>query len=120
MTQRKRVLTSFISSVIDSNTLQTQIPDPVHSHGHFTPYESPLQQFHAYRYHPDFVSRVGHGYRSLTYSHNIDALKPLCPYDIGGRCNDPACDNQHFKSMHLSGAFGEQNVLHDFFITHPH
>ncbi|KAL8806347.1 MAG: hypothetical protein Q9182_001377 [Xanthomendoza sp. 2 TL-2023] len=54
-------------------------------HGHFIPYESPLQQFHAYRYHPDFVSRVGHGYRSLTYSHSIDARKPICPFEIGGR-----------------------------------
>lgn len=85
-----------------SDPEKTQIYDPVHGYGYFTPYESPLQQFHAYRYHPDFVSRVGNGYRSLTYSHKIDALKPLCPYDIGGRCNDPACDNQHFKSMNLS------------------
>ncbi|KAL8732833.1 MAG: hypothetical protein Q9166_002434 [cf. Caloplaca sp. 2 TL-2023] len=71
-------------------------------HGHFIPYESPLQQFHAYRYHPDFVSRVGNGYRSLTYSHQIDARKPVCPYEIGGRCNDASCDNQHFSSMNLS------------------
>ncbi|KAL8945076.1 MAG: hypothetical protein Q9216_000060 [Gyalolechia sp. 2 TL-2023] len=66
----------------------------------------------------DFVSRVGNGYRSLTYSHNIDALKPLCPFEIGGKCNDPACDNQHFKSMNLSGAFGEQDTPHNLFAHH--
>ncbi|KAL9596274.1 MAG: hypothetical protein Q9219_005904 [cf. Caloplaca sp. 3 TL-2023] len=88
---------------------------PIRGRGHFTPYESPLQRFHAYRYHPDFVSRVGSGYRSMTYSHNIDARKPICPYEIGGRCNDPSCENQHFKNMNLSGAFGEQDDLRVFF-----
>ncbi|KAL8954170.1 MAG: hypothetical protein Q9222_000054 [Ikaeria aurantiellina] len=73
-----------------------------YKHARFTPYESPLQQFHAYRYHPDFISKVGSGYRSLTYSHNIDARKPICPYEIGGRCNDALCEDQHFKSMNLS------------------
>ncbi|KAL8649269.1 MAG: hypothetical protein Q9210_004498 [Variospora velana] len=82
---------------------QLQLPPDVHDHGHFAPYESPLQRFHAYRYHPDYVSRVASGYRSLTYSHNIDARKPVCPYEItGGRCNDASCENQHFKSMNLS------------------
>ncbi|KAI4151048.1 MAG: hypothetical protein LQ341_000978 [Variospora aurantia] len=90
---------------------QLQLAPYVHDHGHFTPYESPLQRFHAYRYHPDFVSRVASGYRSLTYSHNIDARKPVCPYEItGGRCNDASCENQHFKSMNLSGALGEQDA----------
>ncbi|KAL8997360.1 MAG: hypothetical protein Q9169_003342 [Polycauliona sp. 2 TL-2023] len=87
------------------------LPHANDKHGHFVPYESPLQQFHAYRYHPDFVASVGNGYRSLTYSHKIDAAKPICPFEIGGRCNDASCDNQHFSGMNLSGAFGEQDAL---------
>ncbi|KAL8758083.1 MAG: hypothetical protein Q9199_001763 [Rusavskia elegans] len=59
---------------------QTRVSQSNDKHGHFIPYESPLQQFHAYRYHPDFVSSIGNGYRSLTYSHNIDARKPI--YDM--------------------------------------
>ncbi|KAL8873845.1 MAG: hypothetical protein Q9174_000751 [Haloplaca sp. 1 TL-2023] len=72
------------------------------AYARFTPYESPLQLFHAYRYHPDFSSQVGSGYRSTTYSNAIDVQKPICPYEIGGRCNDASCDNQHFRSMSLS------------------
>ncbi|KAL8738281.1 MAG: hypothetical protein Q9181_000916 [Wetmoreana brouardii] len=77
---------------------------------HFTPYESPLQTFHAYRYHPDFVSEVGNGYRSLTYSNAIDAQQPICPYEIDGRCNDASCVYQHFRGMSLTGALGEQDA----------
>ncbi|KAL8972648.1 MAG: hypothetical protein Q9183_000426 [Haloplaca sp. 2 TL-2023] len=80
------------------------------SYARFTPYESPLQSFHAYRYHPDFSSQIGSGYRSLTYSNAIDVQKPICPYEIGGRCNDASCDNQHFRSMSLSGAFHEHDA----------
>ncbi|KAL8716331.1 MAG: hypothetical protein Q9220_000236 [cf. Caloplaca sp. 1 TL-2023] len=86
---------------LDDPDQSIKVPDR-DQHAHFTPYESPLQQFHAYRYHPDFISKVGNGYRSLTYSHNIDARKPICPYEIGGRCNDASCEDQHFKSMNLS------------------
>ncbi|CAO1601648.1 hypothetical protein XANCAGTX0491_005294 [Xanthoria calcicola] len=96
---------------VQSASEQTRSLHGNDKHGHFVPYESPLQQFHAYRYHPDFVSSIGSGYRSLTYSHKIDARKPICPFEIGGRCNDASCDNQHFSSMNLSGASGEQNVL---------
>ncbi|KAL8844840.1 MAG: hypothetical protein Q9176_000940 [Flavoplaca citrina] len=59
---------------------QAQLSPGNDKHGHFVPYESPLQQFHAYRYHPDFVSTIGNGYRSLTYSHKIDASTPI--YDM--------------------------------------
>lgn len=72
---------------------------------HFTPYESPLRQFSAYRFHPDYTSNVAGGYRSTTYSHNIDPTKPVCIYEgSGGICNDPTCDSQHFRQMDLSGA----------------
>jgi hypothetical protein len=71
----------------------------------FSPYVSPLKNFNAYRYHPDYTSEVTDGYRSLTYSHNIDAMKYLCPYEsAGGVCNDKSCEFQHFRDMTLSGA----------------
>jgi hypothetical protein len=71
----------------------------------FTPYISPLRWFKAYRYHPRFTENVSGGFRSLTYSHNIDSEKYLCPYEAtGGVCNDRSCDLQHFRDMTLSGA----------------
>ncbi|KAL5359389.1 hypothetical protein BJX96DRAFT_57114 [Aspergillus floccosus] len=71
----------------------------------FSPYVSPLRNFNAYRYHPNYTSEVTDGYRSLTYSHNIDAMKYLCPYEsAGGVCNDKSCEFQHFRDMTLSGA----------------
>lgn len=73
--------------------------------GSFSPYVSPLRYFKAYRYHPSFAEDVPNGYRSLTYSQNVDPMKYLCPYEAtGGVCNDRSCDNQHFRDMILSGA----------------
>ncbi|KAL4952252.1 hypothetical protein BDW69DRAFT_168171 [Aspergillus filifer] len=69
----------------------------------FSPYISPLKLFKAYRYHPDYQNNVSSGYRSLTYSHNIDPLKHLCPFETsGGVCNDRSCEYQHFRDMALS------------------
>ncbi|KAJ5562697.1 hypothetical protein N7535_002858 [Penicillium sp. DV-2018c] len=69
----------------------------------FTPYISPLRTFKAYRYHPRFAEEVPNGYRSLTYSHNIDSMKYLCPYDLnGGVCNDKTCEFQHLRDITLS------------------
>ncbi|KAL4799637.1 hypothetical protein BDV19DRAFT_354442 [Aspergillus venezuelensis] len=69
----------------------------------FSPYISPLKMFKAYRYHPDYQNNVSGGYRSLTYSHNIDPLKHLCPFETsGGVCNDRSCEYQHFRDMALS------------------
>jgi hypothetical protein len=71
----------------------------------FTPYDSPLKMFRAYRYHPNFLTDVAHGYSSLTFLNKADAMMPLCDYEAGGGiCNDPLCRNQHFKDMVLSGA----------------
>ncbi len=73
---------------------------------HYTPYQSPLTMFKDYRYHSDYSDNVAGGYKSLSYSHNIDANKQLCPYETtGGKCNDPGCQYQHFKDMGLAGAF---------------
>ncbi|RAL08600.1 uncharacterized protein BO97DRAFT_428247 [Aspergillus homomorphus CBS 101889] len=75
----------------------------VESRTTFTQYESPLKQFKAYRYHPSYVDNVANGYRSLTYSHNIDPMKYLCPFEVaGGICNDRSCEFQHFRDMSLS------------------
>ncbi|KAL4961802.1 uncharacterized protein BDV14DRAFT_179677 [Aspergillus stella-maris] len=69
----------------------------------FSPYTSPLKMFKAYRYHSDYQNNVSSGYRSLTYSHNIDPLKHLCPFETsGGVCNDRSCEYQHFRDMALS------------------
>ncbi|EGE03271.1 hypothetical protein TEQG_02305 [Trichophyton equinum CBS 127.97] len=69
----------------------------------FSPYSSPLKLFRAYRYHPDFTNLTSGGFRSLTYSHNIDPHKPLCDLEItGGVCDAPSCGFQHFRDMNLS------------------
>ncbi|KAL3471018.1 hypothetical protein BJX99DRAFT_238362 [Aspergillus californicus] len=71
----------------------------------FSPYTSPLKSFKAYRYHPNYTDTVSDGYRSLTYSHNIDPMKYLCPFEAsGGVCNDRSCEFQHYRDMALSGA----------------
>ncbi|KAF9894578.1 hypothetical protein FE257_006464 [Aspergillus nanangensis] len=69
----------------------------------FTPYISPLKNFTGYRYHPNYTEGATDGYRSLTYSHNIDTMKYLCPFEsAGGVCNDRSCEFQHFRDMSLS------------------
>jgi hypothetical protein len=71
----------------------------------FTPYESPLRMFKSYRYHPNYSQEVDGGFLSLTFSHQIDPEKPLCPFEsAGGSCNDPECPNQHFRGMGITGA----------------
>jgi hypothetical protein len=70
----------------------------------FTPYESPLKMFKAYRYHSNFPKDVAGGIQSITYSNNIDVHQPVCQFEMaGGTCNDPNCAGQHFKSMTLRG-----------------
>ncbi|KAG9762210.1 hypothetical protein KCU73_g2025, partial [Aureobasidium melanogenum] len=69
----------------------------------FKPYESLLKNFKGYRYHPDYPREVQGGYRSLTYSHQIDPNKELCRYEVAsGVCNDSSCDYQHFRDMGVS------------------
>ncbi|KAI4741310.1 hypothetical protein E4T50_08272 [Aureobasidium sp. EXF-12298] len=59
--------------------------------------------FKGYRYHPDYPREVQGGYRSLTYSHQIDPNKELCRYEVAsGVCNDSSCDYQHFRDMGVS------------------
>ncbi|KAL9585846.1 MAG: hypothetical protein Q9212_001283 [Teloschistes hypoglaucus] len=102
--QSARVVQAAVKETGPASDESEKIPTSsgIDGHAHFAPYESPLQGFHAYRYHPEFVSKVGNGYRSLTYSNAVDVQKPICPYEIGGRCNDTSCKNQHFREMNLS------------------
>ncbi|KAE8137045.1 hypothetical protein BDV38DRAFT_99732 [Aspergillus pseudotamarii] len=84
----------------------------------FSPYVSPLKSFKAFRYHPKYTDEVTGGYRSLTYSHNIDPMVYLCPFEgAGGVCNDRSCEFQHFRDMTLSGASTDLSKLH---ATPPH
>jgi len=74
----------------------------------FKPYESLLKNFKGYRYHPDYPHEVSSGYRSLTYSHQIDPNKELCRFEVAsGVCNDTSCEYQHFSDM----AVGDDTLL---------
>ncbi|KHO00172.1 Zinc finger, CCCH-type [Metarhizium album ARSEF 1941] len=79
----------------------TEPGEPVTSKTSFVPYETPLQYFHAYRFHPSFNRDVAGGLRSLTYSNEIDVKKELCPDDLAGqKCpRGSQCDFQHFDTM---------------------
>ncbi|KAG5974808.1 hypothetical protein E4U58_002483 [Claviceps cyperi] len=67
----------------------------------FLPYETPLQYFHAYRFHPSFTQSVAGGLRSLTYSNKIDVKKELCPDELASQScpRGSDCDYQHFESI---------------------
>jgi hypothetical protein len=74
----------------------------------FTPYESPLRMFKSYRYHPSYAQDIPGGFLSLTFSHQIDPEKPFCQYEsAGGSCNDPECNDQHFRDVAITGASSE-------------
>ncbi|TGO37749.1 hypothetical protein BHYA_0090g00390 [Botrytis hyacinthi] len=75
--------------------------DP-NSSSFFTPYESPLRVFHAFRFHPEYKQQVTGGLKSITYTNKIDAKRELCRYELmGGICNDNTCEFQHFREMGL-------------------
>lgn len=86
-------------------TLLQNAPNRGNTTQKFSPYESPLKYFRAYRYHPDFDKQVGDSYRSLTYSHKINPSQAICPYEsAGGVCNDNTCEFQHWREMVMPGA----------------
>ncbi|KIW75871.1 hypothetical protein Z517_10616 [Fonsecaea pedrosoi CBS 271.37] len=69
---------------------------------HYIPYKTPLSAFKTYRFHSDYPDTVKSGYRSLTYSNNIDPSRPLCPTELSGTpCTDPECEEQHFTQLGL-------------------
>jgi hypothetical protein len=77
----------------------------------FTPYESPLKMFKAYRYHPEYGSTVSTGFGSMTYCNNINPDISICQWEAdGGVCNDPQCSGQHFKDMRLAGAYEIEKI----------
>ncbi|KGO38887.1 hypothetical protein PEX2_072220 [Penicillium expansum] len=109
LTQADEELTSTpqVPAPLPRSDLQVGAPGtealPATSEQRFTPYTSPLRTFKAYRYHPHYADDVPSGYRSLTYSHNIDSMKYMCPYELaGGVCNDRSCEFQHLRDMTLS------------------
>lgn len=71
----------------------------------YVPYQSPLSSFQSFRYHEQFQKEPPKdGYRSLTYSHNIDPSVPLCLTELaGGVCQDAQCQEQHFRHLGLTG-----------------
>ena len=85
-----------------------QLQSPRYEIDRFTTYESPLRSFKAYRFHPQYSIDVPGGFRSMTYSHCIDANKEICPFEaVGGHCNDAKCEYQHFAKMGVTGASQE-------------
>jgi hypothetical protein len=73
---------------------------------YYTPYESPLIRFKDYRFHPEFLKTVPGGFKSLTFSNQIDPINALCPSETAGRqCKDTTCPYQHFDKMALSGQY---------------
>ncbi|KAH0597692.1 hypothetical protein MHUMG1_04063 [Metarhizium humberi] len=75
----------------------------------FVPYETPLQYFRAYRFHPSFNQDVAGGLRSITYSNKIDVKKELCPDELAGQqCpRGSQCEFQHFETMQAPEAWLE-------------
>ncbi|KAI5301164.1 hypothetical protein KEM56_001919, partial [Ascosphaera pollenicola] len=75
---------------------------------YFTEYMTPLRFFQSYRYHPDYLKNVAGGFRSLTYSNQINPDNELCAFELsGGVCNDKTCRYQHLEDLALS----DENVL---------
>lgn len=74
---------------------------------YYTEYVTPLRYFRSYRYHADYLKNVAGGFRSLTYSNQINTNKELCAFELsGGVCNDKTCGYQHLADLALSGACG--------------
>ncbi|KIW47710.1 hypothetical protein, variant 1 [Exophiala oligosperma] len=70
----------------------------------FVPYKTPLSNFKDFRFHADYKDNVKTGYKSLTYSNNIDPSRPICPTELSGEtCTDPSCEEQHLHQIGLSG-----------------
>jgi hypothetical protein len=67
-----------------------------------------LKYFKDYRFHPEFTKDVAGGYKSITYSNNINAFKEFCRFELaGGICNDATCEFQHFRDIALPGAWND-------------
>lgn len=88
----------------DESTPNTLLDGRSPPNPHFVPYKTPLSSFKTFRFHQAFDDTVKTGYRSLTYSNNIDPSRPLCPTELSGElCTDSSCEEQHFRQLGLSG-----------------
>lgn len=109
-TERQQALASATQvQTLESGTM-TSIEPLSNSHGsvpsvpQFVPYSSPLSNTKPFRFNAQFNDIVKEGYRSLTYSHQIDKDVPLCPTELSGiQCTDGDCEEQHFSRFALSG-----------------
>ncbi|QSL66674.1 hypothetical protein MERGE_001058 [Pneumocystis wakefieldiae] len=83
--------------------ISSQSKDAITNKGCFVfykEYSSPLRIFHAFRYHPHFLSWVKGGFLSRTYSTRSDPNKKVCVFETaGGVCNDDSCKFLHFKEI---------------------
>ncbi|KAF4339263.1 hypothetical protein FBEOM_6799 [Fusarium beomiforme] len=79
----------------------------------FVPYETPLQYFRAYRFHPQYNESVAGGLRSLTYSNKIDVTREVCPDQLmKGVCpRGSECQFQHFENMQVPGRLPVEGTL---------
>lgn len=85
-----------------SNMYHYQVPPAM---SHFTPYKTPRSYFKNFRYYDQFPEIVPSGYKSLTFSNNIDPRRPFCATDLSGQaCEDPTCQEQHFRQVVMTGA----------------
>ncbi len=83
------------------------------STSHFTPYETPRRNLKNFRYYDHFPAMVSSGYKSLTFSNNIDPGKPFCPTELAGdTCHDPICEEQHFRQVEMTGACKGSSPYH--------
>ncbi|KAG5926186.1 hypothetical protein E4U42_003553 [Claviceps africana] len=89
------------NSTLGQRSVSGEATLPSTSSTSFVPYETPLQYFHAYRFHPLFNQSVAGGLRSLTYSNKIDVKKELCPDELVGQgCpRGRDCGYQHFETI---------------------
>ncbi|KAM5346831.1 hypothetical protein ACJ41O_009836 [Fusarium nematophilum] len=72
----------------------------------FVPYESPLQCFRAYRFHPQYKDSVSGGLRSLTYSNKIDVKREIL-LQLGAYSNYEEDQTQQYVA-------GLRDLLTDF------
>lgn len=83
----------------------TEVSDSGAPKSTFAPYETPLQYFRAYRFHPKFKDSIAGGLRSLTYSNKIDVRREVCPDQLAGAVcpRGNQCEFQHFENMNAPG-----------------
>lgn len=83
----------------DAPASAVHVAATVHSSGAAPPpsrYVSPLFALRAFRLSRHFAA-AGADVTSSTWSHRIDPMRTICPYEQSGGCNDPTCKYQHLK-----------------------